>query len=83
MNKGYSGKGWDHYDSSLGEIYWPIEEASWLRLTSNIPVLFNSIKLFTLFINSKKNLQISENVLNDLIEFQLFFTHYKRSKRTN
>ena len=80
MNKGYSGKGWDHYDSSLGEIYWPIEEASWLRLTSNIPELFNSIKLFTLFINSKKNLQISENVLNDLIEFQLFLLTTKDQK---
>ena len=80
MNKGYSGKGWDHYDSSLGEIYWPIEEASWLRLTSNLPELLNSINLFTSFINTKKNLNISENIINDLIEFQLFLLTTKDQK---
>ena len=80
MNDGYSGKGWDHYDSSLGEIYWPIEEASWLRLTSNLPELLNSINLFTSFINTKKNLNISENIINDLIEFQLFLLTTKDQK---
>ena len=45
-----------------------------------IPELFNSIKLFTLFINSKKNLQISGNVLNDLIDFQLFLLTTKDQK---
>ena len=33
--EGYSGKGWDHYDESLGDVSWPIEEASWLRLVRN------------------------------------------------
>jgi len=32
---GYSGKGWDYYDTTLGSISWPMEEASWLRLVKN------------------------------------------------
>jgi radical SAM superfamily enzyme YgiQ (UPF0313 family) len=80
MNDGYLGKGWDHYDSSLGEIYWPIEEASWLRLTSNLSELLNSINLFISFINTKKNLNISQNIMNDLIEFQLFLLTTKDQK---
>lgn len=30
--KGYRGEGWNHHDPTWGDIYWPIEEASWLRL---------------------------------------------------
>ena len=33
-DKGYQGKGWNHHDPNLGDIFWPIEEATWLRLTS-------------------------------------------------
>ena len=29
MKIGYSGKGWNHFDSKIGDINWPIEEASW------------------------------------------------------
>lgn len=32
---GYAGNGWNHHDPKLGDIYWPIEEASWLRLAEN------------------------------------------------
>ena len=32
IDNGYSGKGWNHYDPNLGDIFWPIEEATWLRL---------------------------------------------------
>ena len=35
IENGYSGKGWDFYDSDLGEIYWPIEEATWAKLAWN------------------------------------------------
>jgi 2-(S-pantetheinyl)-carbapenam-3-carboxylate methyltransferase len=31
---GYAGKGWDHHDPEWGPIFWPIEEASWLRLVT-------------------------------------------------
>ena len=33
--KGYAGEGWDHYDPTWGEVFWPIEEASWLRLAND------------------------------------------------
>ena len=80
MNDGYSGKGWNHYDSSLGEIYWPIEEASWLRLTSNLQQLSDSIKKFLLFIETKYGLNTSKTVLDDLIRFQLFLLTTKDQK---
>ena len=35
VENGFSGLGWDHYDAQLGEISWPIEEASWLRLVES------------------------------------------------
>lgn len=31
---GYAGLGWDHVDPTWGDIKWPIEEASWLRLVN-------------------------------------------------
>ena len=46
MNSGYSGKGWDHYDMELSDINWPIEEASWLRITTNKDRLRNDILSF-------------------------------------
>lgn len=46
MNSGYSGKGWDHYDMELSDINWPIEELSWLRLTTNKDRLRNDILYF-------------------------------------
>jgi radical SAM superfamily enzyme YgiQ (UPF0313 family) len=39
---GYNGQGWNHHDPQLGDIYWPIEEASWLRLV-NSPVFQSDI----------------------------------------
>jgi putative methyltransferase len=35
IEKGFAGKGWDHVDPEWGDIVWPIEEASWLRLTDS------------------------------------------------
>ena len=31
--KGYLGQGWDHHDSNLGDIFWPIEAVSYTHLT--------------------------------------------------
>lgn len=72
INDGYSGKGWNHHDPNLGEIFWPIEEASWLRLILNKSKLMEDILSFLLFLEEKHKLNSSTNLLNDLIKFQMF-----------
>ena len=78
MNDGYSGKGWNHYDRELGGIYWPIEEASWLRLTSNHNELSHSIHDFLLFLERKNDIHTPDDCLQDLIKFQLFLLTTKQ-----
>jgi hypothetical protein len=73
IDDGYSGKGWAHYDSNLGDLSWPFEEASvarFLRLEND--VLFNEIKQFAQFLENKINCCSKPGILNDLIKFQIF-----------
>ena len=69
---GHSGKGWDHFDPNLGEIIWPIEEASWLRLAHNEERLRDGIHYFLTYLEDKLGLHSSKNLLSDLIRFQTF-----------
>ena len=69
---GYLGKGWDHHDPDLGDIIWPIEEASWLRLTRNKEVLQDAIFNLLVFVNKECGLNESEDLLKDLSYFQVF-----------
>jgi len=71
-NKGYSGKGWDHFDLNLGDIIWPLEEASWLRLATNRKNLSESIHEFLNYLEDSKKYNTSKKILNDLILFQTF-----------
>ena len=73
VETGYSGKGWAHYDSDLGEISWLLEEATvarFLRLDTN--TLFTEIQKFVEFLENKKEIHTKSEVLNDLIKFQIF-----------
>jgi len=72
IKKGYSGGGWDHYDPKLGEIYWSIEEATWLRCAYNKKDLEQSYNSFINFLEQKYNFQTSKKMIDDLIKFQLF-----------
>ena len=72
VEKGYSGNGWDHSDPELGEIYWAIEEATWLRSTFDKKELERNCHLFTTFLEQKYNFKTPEKTLNDLIKFQIF-----------
>jgi len=78
INNGYTGKGWNHYDPDLGDIFWPIEEASWLRLTSNYEILYSNIFDFLKFFEKKMDIHTSEDCLRDLIKFQLFVLTMKQ-----
>ena len=73
IDDGYSGKGWAHYDSSLGDISWPFEEASVSRfLILKDDVLANEINKFVEFFENKIGCHPQSEVLNDLIRFQRF-----------
>jgi len=72
MNSGYSGKGWDHYDMELSDINWPIEEASWLRLTTNKDRLRNDILYFIQKFEKKYGYSTPKDRLEDLVNFQIF-----------
>lgn len=71
MEKGYAGKGWDHYDSKIGDINWPIEEATWLRLLSQKSRLSEEIYQFLLFFDRKFGYNTSNEILQDLIKLQM------------
>ena len=71
IDNGYSGKGWNHYDPNLGDIFWPIEEATWLRLVLS-KKLMEHTKLFLKFLEETLNFDTPDEILNDLIKFQIF-----------
>ncbi len=68
----FEGKGWDHYVSELGDVNWPIEEASWLRIVPDKQKLTHESGLFLKFLENKMGYNTSLNVLEDLIKFQVF-----------
>jgi len=77
VDNGYAGKGWDHYDPNLGDIFWPIEEASWLRLVNEKNKLVDGILSFLTFLEEKQGYSTPRDILNDLIKFQVFLLTVK------
>ena len=71
IDNGYSGKGWNHSDPNLGDIFWPIEEATWLRLVLS-KKLMEHTKSFLKFLEETLNFDTPDEILNDLIKFQIF-----------
>jgi len=72
LEDGLSGKGWDHVEPKLGDINWPIEEASWLRLVPDREIYEKESSMFLEFLEKKYNFHTTKEVLNDLIKFQGF-----------
>lgn len=72
ISNGYGGGGWDHHDPDLAPIYWPIEEATWLRCVRNSRVLQEAILDFLQYFESKLELNTDLNLLTDLVGFQVF-----------
>ncbi len=72
MDTGYAGKGWDHYDPNLAPIFWPIEEATWLRCVQDSGLLKRDILNSTAFLNKHKGLTLEADILEDLVNFQVF-----------
>ncbi len=72
IEDGYSGKGWNFHDPDLGEIYWPIEEATWAKLAWGKNKLEEDILLFVDFLESKKDYRSRIDLLQDLVKWNVF-----------
>ena len=72
MAVGYSGIGWDHYDPNLAPIFWPIEEATWLRCVTDSNKLKSELLALVAFLEKKLKLNSNIEILEDLIHFQVF-----------
>ena len=72
VNAGFSGKGWNHQEDRLGDLVWPIEEASWLRLTYEKERLSSNVMKFLEFFENKCGYNTPKNLLQDLVNFQTF-----------
>ena len=57
----FEGKGWDHYDTELGDVNWPIEEASWLRIVPDKQILTDESGLFLKFLENTNIIKIPKN----------------------
>ena len=60
------------YDTELGDVNWPIEEASWLRCVTDSSKLQSNIVKFIDFFEKKHGFDTPTDVLKDLINFQVF-----------
>ena len=61
-----------HYDMDLAPIFWPIEEATWLRCVTDSNNLINEILEFISFLQIEKQFDIKLSIIKDLAEFQVF-----------
>lgn len=72
MEVGYSGKGWDHYDPNLAPIFWPIEEATWLRCVTDAVDLEKEMHNFLIWFEKRFNFTTNKIIIEDLVRFQIF-----------
>jgi hypothetical protein len=72
MTTGYAGKGWDHHDPDLAPIFWPIEEATWLRCVTDSDKLIAEIQSFLKFLNGSLGYSTDAAMMEDLVRFQVF-----------
>jgi hypothetical protein len=79
-NNGYEGKGWNHHDPNLGDINWPIEEATWLRLASQKSRTLDGISLFLDYLEIELGFMTPKEILKDLVNFQLFLITTKENQ---
>jgi radical SAM superfamily enzyme YgiQ (UPF0313 family) len=72
IKNGYSGGGWEHHDSKLGDICWPIEEATFLRCVWNSNRLEEDIFKFVKWLDNEKKINTDVSIIKDLSAFQTY-----------
>jgi len=78
---GCKGGGWSYFDSDLGELFWAIEEGTWLHLVENGNDLKRDILLFLNHLENEHSLHTDPVLLEDLIAFQIFLLTTRDDKR--
>lgn len=79
--EGYGGQGWDHYDDNLGDVSWPIEEASWLRLVRNKLELTKETCAFVSHLNNELNFgKLNTDELGSLLTFQTLILNFPEER---
>ena len=81
IENGYNGGGWNHHDPDLGDIYFPFEEATWLRFTKNKETLFSETSKFLNFVEKQNDFNTENQILTELIKFQLFILTMQDDER--
>jgi radical SAM superfamily enzyme YgiQ (UPF0313 family) len=69
---GFSGKPWDYYDDTIGDISWTMEEAGWLHLTRSKDVFKQELRAFIGFLIGPQIPDVVENLLG----FQIFLINF-------
>jgi radical SAM superfamily enzyme YgiQ (UPF0313 family) len=69
---GYAGGGWDHADPGLAPIYWPLEEATWLRCVRDSTRLEAEVLQFLRNLEPGLPRATDSAILADLVRFQVF-----------
>lgn len=72
IDTGYCGGGWDHHDASLAPIFWPVEEATWLRCVKDSELLRHEILCFLKHLEKELSFGTDIEVIEDLVAFQVF-----------
>jgi len=72
IKNGYSGAGWEHYDQKLGDICWPIEEATFLRCVWDSNKLEENIFKFVSWLDIEKDLRTDISIIRDISSFQVY-----------
>jgi len=72
-DRGYAGQGWNDPDPELGEVMWPIEESSWLRIAYDSRFnLTKEMVSFIAYLEREHSIFSDETMTNNLVEFQMF-----------
>jgi len=67
LDKVLKGMGFDQYLPAFGEITWPAEEASFLRLSENIDGFYQEIEAFLKNLLIIRNILPSDNLIGDIL----------------
>lgn len=70
LNEALKGNGFGQILPEYSDITWPIEEASYLRLSNLMPKLFEELKIFVCKIIKLHNLELADSIVNDLLKTQ-------------
>lgn len=81
IDVGYDGKGWNYYEKELGDVYYPIEEATWLKLTLDGGRLEQNMILFLTYLEHKLDFDSDLDKLLDLAKFQSFLLTTRDDER--